>query len=182
MSRFLTTLMFCLVFAAVLLGAARKAMSQNVANSDSPQTGVALVNVSYPIYPPVAREAHITGDVEVMIGVRKDGSVESAIVASGPPLLRPAALDSVQRSRFECRNCNEEINNCRLVYTFKIEGDCSCDPRDGNSNQRDQPYSQITEAQHRVTVTAHTICTCDPASDFKKRRSLKCLYLWRCGS
>jgi TonB family protein len=172
---------FSLVLTAVLSGAARKAMAQNVANSDSPQTGVALVDVSYPIYPPVARQAHITGDVDVTIAVRKDGSVESAQVVSGPLLLRPAALDSVQRSRFECRNCGDAINNYRLVYTFKIEGDCSCDPTDGNSNQQNQPHPEITEAQHRVTVTAHITCTCDPASDFKKRRSLKCLYLWRCG-
>ncbi len=87
------------------------------------------VNVSYPVYPPVARAAHITGDVDVMIGVRKDGSIESAVVVSGPLLLRPAALDSVQGSRFECRNCGEAINNYRLVYTFKLEDDCSCGPR-----------------------------------------------------
>jgi TonB family protein len=156
--------------------------AQSLAIPDSTQTGVALIHLSPPTYPPVARQAHITGDVDLMLAIAQDGTVESAVVVSGSPLLGSAALESAQHARFECRKCSEAINPYRLVYTFQLVDVSSCTPAASNSNyiERDKTYPQIVEAQHRVTITAYSICIIDPASDFRKRRSLKCLYLWRC--
>ena len=182
MSRFLSTLVFVLALATLSSHVVVGSPAQNATSPNSPQTGVALIKLSTPIYPPVARQAHITGDVDLMLAIRQDGTVESATVVSGPPLLRSAALDSAQRTQFECRRCSEATSSYRLVYTFQIEGDCGCDPtvKDSNDNKQDQVYPQITEALHRVTLTVHINCTCDPVSTIS-RRSLKCLYLWRCG-
>ena len=106
------------------------------------------------------------------------------MVVSGPPLLTPAALESVQHTQFECRKCTATANSYRLVYTFQIEDDSSCMATDNIHKDRDpdQTYPQLADAEHRVTTVAHIVCISDPASDFRRSRSLKCLYLWRCGS
>jgi hypothetical protein len=122
--------------------------------------------------------------VDLMLVVRQDGSIESAVVVSGPPMLQPAALDSARHTLFECRKCSDAENSYRLVYTFQVEDVDSCMPTDDKSKHDDegQAYPRISDAEHRVTTTAYLICNIDPASDFRKSRSLKCLYLWRCGS
>jgi TonB family protein len=62
-----------------------------------------------PTYPPLARAARIAGDVQVRIGVRRDGTVASAEVVSGHPMLQPAALASAQKSTFRCSpECTDE--------------------------------------------------------------------------
>ena len=173
MHRFLSTVICSLIFTTVLLCADRESAAQNIAFPDSTETVATLIKLSAPIYPPVARQAHITGDVDLMIAVEKDGTVKSAVVVSGPPLLRSVALESAQHAQFECRRCSKEINPYRLVYTFQIEGDCSCQSKEDSAghSERDQASPRIAEAQHRVTMTAHIICTCDPVSYVRKRRA-----------
>jgi TonB family protein len=158
--------------------------AKNLADTNGSQAGVVVVNLIAPTYPPVARTARIVGDVDLNLSIRRDGSIESAVEVSGHPLLTVAALDSAQHAQFECRKCTEETNSYRLVYTFKIEGDCACEPKDAAPKPSGpyQTYTQITDAPNRVTVTAEILCICDPASDFKKKRSLRCFYLWRCSS
>jgi TonB family protein len=144
-----------------------------------------MAKLTAPIYPPSARAARITGDVELTLNVRQDGSIESATVVSGHPLLSPAALDSAQHSQFDCHKCTTAVNLYRLVYTFRIEGECDCMPPPDNNHKpsnQEQSYPQVVEAEHRVTVTAQVMCICDPVSSISYRRSLKCLYLWRCAS
>jgi TonB family protein len=159
--------------------------AQSLPGADSPQNGVVLTKLVQPIYPPVARAAHITGDVDLVLTIRPDGEVDSVVVASGHPLLKESAVTSAQQSQFECRGCTEQVNKYRLVYTFNIEGECECEPRETPSIKREpqQAYPQFPDAQHRVTVVAQVFCICDPGGTTKIRvRSVKCLYLWRCGS
>ena len=145
--------------------------------------GVVLTKLVQPVYPPLARATRTTGDVDLVLSIRRDGVVESVAVVSGPPLLQPAALMSVQRSSFECRKCSVPVTAYRLVYTFQIEGKCDCGPLGIGANQtkNEQTYPQVSEAEHRVTVVALELCICDPAPT-RKIRTLKCLYLWKCGS
>jgi hypothetical protein len=67
---------------------------KTLAQADAPQGEAVLSKLAKPVYPPIARTAHITGDLELKIEVKEDGTVHSASVLSGPPLLRQAALDS----------------------------------------------------------------------------------------
>jgi TonB family protein len=158
--------------------------AQGVSGKDSTQSGVVLTKLVQPIYPPVARAARITGDVDLALTVRPNGAVDSVVVASGHPLLKESAVTSARQSRFECRGCTEQVNKYRLVYTFNIEGACECEPRETSSikNEPQQAYPQFPDAQNRVTVVAQVFCTCDPPAAKIKVRSGKCLYLWRCGS
>lgn len=183
MSRSLRILLVSFVLAPTLTWAANKSFDENLADPNDAQTGVVLIKVSTPVYPPTARAERVSGDVDLMLAVRQNGSIESAVVTSGDPMLRPAALDSAQHSQFECRKCSQAINTYRLVYTFQIEDSGTCPPTNTISRptQPDKTYPRVAEAQNRVTVTAYIVCNVDPAP-IKKRRSPKCVYLWRCGS
>jgi len=54
-----------------------------------------------PLYPELARRMNITGVVKVQITVATNGSVKSAKLVGGHPVLANAALDAVKKWRFE---------------------------------------------------------------------------------
>lgn len=60
-----------------------------------------LISSVTPIYPSLAKEARVQGDVVVFATVDTKGHVSKAKVVSGPAMLRQAALDAVQRWRYE---------------------------------------------------------------------------------
>jgi TonB family protein len=91
-----------------------------------PQTSAVLVKLSPPIYPPLARVARIMGDVKLQLLIRKDGSVESAEVISGHPMLKQAATESAKKSMFLCQGCSDEVTAYFLTYTFGFRDDGDC--------------------------------------------------------
>lgn len=54
-----------------------------------------------PIYPAIAREARIQGQVVIEAIISRQGQVEQAQVVSGQPMLARAALDAVRRARYQ---------------------------------------------------------------------------------
>ena len=165
-------MLFRLLVLAVPLSLLQNATGQTAA-SDTAQTGVALSKLSEPVYPPMARIAHIVGDVEVKLGIRRNGSIESAVAVGGHPLLQQTALESAQQSRFECRGCSDEVTYYSLTYSFQV----ATGPRNPNESRK----IQVIQSQDRVAIIA------EPAPiyiDFAyvQVRSVKCLYLWGCGS
>jgi TonB family protein len=60
-------------------------------NSPEPISKVA------PVYPPIARAAHVSGTVAIDLTIDKTGHVRAAKAVSGPPMLVGAALDSVKQ-------------------------------------------------------------------------------------
>src|SRR5258707_9812379 len=91
-----------------------------------PQPDAVLVELSPPIYPPLARQARIMGDVKVRLLIRKDGSVQSAEVISGHPMLKQAATESAKKSMFLCQGCSNEITAYFLTYTFGFQDGGEC--------------------------------------------------------
>jgi protein TonB len=55
-----------------------------------------LVSQTRPVYPPLAKQARISGVVHLQAIIAKDGTVMDLKVISGHPLLIPAALDAVK--------------------------------------------------------------------------------------
>ncbi|HYL65040.1 MAG TPA: energy transducer TonB [Candidatus Methylomirabilis sp.] len=53
-----------------------------------------------PIYPPLARQVRIAGQVELRAIIATDGSIQSLQVVSGHPLLVQSALDAVRQWRY----------------------------------------------------------------------------------
>ena len=168
------------VLIVALLTASLSANAQTVSGVASGQ--VVLLDLYTPAYPALGRQANIMGDETVLVTVRPDGTVESAVVESGHPLLvlRQAAMDSASKSRFQCPGCKENMAY-RLVYSFKIvQGLDCCDARTVAPKVE---HHAEGPAQSHVTIEAEQVCICDPASVMTKRvRSLKCLYLWKCSS
>lgn len=69
--------------------------------SDSSKVSVGdTVNKVQPAYPPLARAAHVTGEVVVMLVIDEEGKVIAAQVVSGHPLLRTASIKAAKESTF----------------------------------------------------------------------------------
>ena len=154
--------------------------AQSVEGSDKVTGAAELIKLVDPIYPPLARQARITGDVDVTVGIRPDGTVESARLVNGHPLLAEAALNSAKRSKFECRGCTEAVTAYALKYKFQMSfREHPCDP-DSYNDQPPAPELNIT--RHEVAVSGWAQQFCDPAVTVHKVRSAKCWYLWRCSA
>ncbi|HXN63706.1 MAG TPA: energy transducer TonB [Candidatus Acidoferrales bacterium] len=61
-----------------------------------------------PTYPPLARQAHISGTVRLHAIISKDGRVTELQVISGHPLLVQAAMDAVRQFRYSPTLLNNE--------------------------------------------------------------------------
>jgi TonB family protein len=157
--------------ALCLLVAPASVPPQGAGASNKADSGVVLTRLATPVYPQLARMAHIVGEVKVTASIRKDGSVESA-VATGHPMLKQAALESVHKSTFECRECTEATTTGFFTFSFEIEDEGDC------CNAWARP-PKVTQSHDRIVIVAPQGCICDPTC--RKVRSLKCLYLWRCG-
>jgi len=145
--------------------------------------GVVIAKLSAPIYPMIARTAHIFGEVHLTLGIQRDGSIESATVTSGPPLLRQAALNSARGSQYDCRGCSAAVTEYSLVYKFQLGPDPGCEvtKKTLQASGKEQSYPQVIQSENHVTVIDRPVELCDPAAEIGKVRSVKCLFLWKCG-
>jgi TonB family protein len=164
-------IIFVAVFAVTTVSA------QNQPSLDVAQTPASPTKLFNPIYPPLAQQARISGIVRINLRLRKDGTVESARVVDGHPILRGAALESAQKSEFECADC-AEATSYFLVYEFKLRDGCHFGP---HCELLDSDQSLVTQTPGRVVVSAVSLCTCDPEAAVTRVRSPRCLYLWKCG-
>jgi len=134
------------------------------------------------IYPPLARQARINGEVELTLRIRPDGTLGSVSLVSGHPMLAQIAIQSAQRSQFECSGCTADLTSYSLRYKFELlpldhTKDCACltdEERNGSLPPK------VDVPSHEITVFGKVMETCDPAVEIVKVRSAKCLYLWRC--
>ena len=65
-----------------------------------------LLNQPRPAYPPLARQARISGMVRLEAVIAKDGTIQQLRVVSGHPLLVQSALSAVRRWRYRPTNLN----------------------------------------------------------------------------
>ena len=140
--------------------------------SISQEGDVRLTKLSLPIYPQLAGQARIAGDVKIQVQIRRDGSVASADVVNGHPMLKPAALASAQNSAFECRGCTGEITSYPLTYTFGFNNDSNCSLKRSRSAKclylwscggwrtvyNDMPSPSVTQSQDHITILTGTAC------------------------
>jgi len=178
-------IMRTVIVGIVLVGSIIKSVAQNPASTNSPQSEVILTKLTQPVYPPLARQVRISGNVELMLEMGRDGSIQSANVVSGHALLVQAALDSAQRSQFECRNCAEGKFSYDMVYSFRLtEADSNCcttTQTNSNVQKQGQRLPSVVQSGNRITVVDQAPCVCGPGPNFSCNiRSLKCLYLWKC--
>jgi TonB family protein len=159
---------------ALCFGTLCAAFAQTGPSVGTAKNDVVVVSLLRPFYPPLARQAAITGDVVLKLEVLRDGSLRSAVVVSGHPMLTGAALKSAQQSRYECRRCEDEVATQSFTYSFQLVAS------PGWPCPEDRGV-RVAQSGNRVTVTAEPAMV-DPYFSSVKVRSAKCLYLWRCGS
>lgn len=79
-----------------------------------------LISSILPIYPLGARQAGVEGDVVVHTTIDKNGSVIKMSIASGPPMLRQAALDALRRWKYAPSLLNGQPVAVEMEVTIKF--------------------------------------------------------------
>jgi TonB family protein len=97
MRRWLALTFQALFLSALLVSNAPKSFAQQN-QSESKRKMTTRVT---PNYPGIARTMNISGTVKVEAVVAPDGTVKSAVVTGGHPLLGQAAVDAVRQSKWE---------------------------------------------------------------------------------
>ncbi len=119
--------------------------------------------------------ARVTGEVDLKMTLRQNGTPGTVQVESGPQMLQQAAVDSLTRSTFESEPGHNADEPYRLVYQFAL------DKAPGCNQERDKSYPRIHYETNTVTISAQAITICDNATERTRVRSVKCLFLWKCG-
>jgi Gram-negative bacterial TonB protein C-terminal len=80
-----------------------------------------------PLYPPIAKAAHVEGDVVMLVSFKLSGEVEKVDAVSGPEMLRPEATNYVKGW-----HANEYTGprTCPIVVSFRLHrhGDTTTPP------------------------------------------------------
>jgi periplasmic protein TonB len=77
-----------------------------------------------PVYPGIAKAAHVEGSVVVEAVISRQGTIESLHVVSGPQMLQNAALDAIRAARYQPYRLNGEPTEVQTTITvnFRIGG------------------------------------------------------------
>jgi len=78
-----------------------------------------------PVYPQIARTAHISGTVVLHAVIAKDGSIQELTYISGPALLMRSAMDAVRQWRYQPTQLNGvpvEVDTT-IQVVFSLGGD-----------------------------------------------------------
>jgi periplasmic protein TonB len=77
-----------------------------------------------PVYPVIAKAAHVEGSVVVEAVISRKGTIESLHVVSGPQMLQNAALDAIREARYRPYRLNGEPTDVYTTITvnFRMGG------------------------------------------------------------
>jgi periplasmic protein TonB len=79
-----------------------------------------LINHPQPTYPPLAKQARISGAVVLQAEISKDGSIQNLHVLSGHPMLVPSALEAVKRWKYKPYILNGEPVEVETTITVNF--------------------------------------------------------------
>jgi TonB family protein len=79
----------------------------------------------WPVYPDIARNAHVQGTVVLRETISKTGSVDSVMVISGAPMLNASAMDAVRQWTYQPYQLNGEPQqvSTAVSLTYRIFDD-----------------------------------------------------------
>ncbi|HEX3372823.1 MAG TPA: energy transducer TonB [Edaphobacter sp.] len=77
-----------------------------------------------PVYPAIAKAAHVEGTVVVEAVISRTGTIESLRVVSGPLMLQQAALDAIRAGRYQPFRLNGEPTEVqtKITVNFRMGG------------------------------------------------------------
>jgi periplasmic protein TonB len=73
-----------------------------------------------PVYPTLARAAHVQGDVVVDAILDEQGNVTEMKIVSGPPLLYQAALEALSQWKYQPTYLNDEPVSVQFIVTISF--------------------------------------------------------------
>jgi TonB family protein len=96
MMKTLKYLVWLAVLIVSLVSISRPVMAQEKLDEDRKTTKRVA-----PVYPPLARQAHLSGTVKMVVVVTPEGTVTAVRTIGGNPVLVSAAEDAVKQWKFE---------------------------------------------------------------------------------
>jgi len=81
------------------------------------------ISTPEPVYPPLAKQARIQGEVVIDAIIDTQGNVVQMQVVSGHPLLIPAAVEALRKWRYQPTYLNEEPVSVQLYVTVRFRLD-----------------------------------------------------------
>lgn len=84
----------------VSVGTTLSVRAQSVLEVDAKTIQQHIDKMAFPVYPPIAKAAHVQGTVVFDLRIGTEGRIESMKVVSGPPMLQQAATDCLQKWTF----------------------------------------------------------------------------------
>jgi TonB family protein len=95
--------------------------SSRVSGSATDDRKAVLLTLVRPVYPPMAKKLHLTGDVNLEVHIATDGSVHYIRVLSGSPTLVQAAIDAVRQWRYQpaLKNGTPVAGQEKIVVPFR---------------------------------------------------------------
>lgn len=130
--------------------------SKGSGDSETPRSirfggSVAQANLVYqvpPVYPPIAKTAHISGTVVLHCIIGQDGTVQNLQYISGPPLLMQSAMDAVRQWRYKPTLLNGEPVrvDTTVSIVFTLGGENAAQSPQQATNQRPQDSPVIVQS------------------------------------
>lgn len=81
-------------------------------------TEAKLIHRVDPVYPAVARQMHVEGNVEIRAVVSREGTIKNPVAVSGPALLRSAALEAIRKWRYEPSRLDGQATDRDVLITI----------------------------------------------------------------
>ena len=79
-----------------------------------------LISSVAPVYPTVAKQMNVQGDVVVRATIDQKGNVAEMQVVSGPAVLRPAALAALHGWKYEPSRLDGQPISAQMLVTIKF--------------------------------------------------------------
>jgi TonB family protein len=145
------------------------ALGSIVTAQSLPEATVMVISLSAPVYPKFALQARIATAVVVNVIVRPDGTVDSVALVGGQPMLNGAAMESAQKTQFQCKNCLERSASYRMTYKFELGDAIYCKGIDANGKgiYDAAEGTEVSQSQGIITVRARPMQHVIPQRKFR---------------
>jgi TonB family protein len=84
------------------------------------ESAVKVVQAVPSLYPPIARAAHVSGEVKVEATIDADGAVTSVNVVNGHKLLSPSVEKATRKWKFNAVAGNTAVRSVVLTFQFTL--------------------------------------------------------------
>jgi TonB family protein len=130
------------LFALPILLIAFSVYAQVTQGAASGSLDLRIVKQTSPVYPPIAKAAHVSGEVKLQIEIGKDGRVTGTKVVSGPPMLVGSAQECVKQWLYEPAMVDGKPVSTSTTVTINFDLPAPVNPKDEQIASRFFPLDQ----------------------------------------